>query len=185
MKKIKNMNLGELAAFVSSHLREHGINAVLSGGACVAVYSLNQYQSYDLDFIENFSTSLKKLKEIMSLIGFMPENRYFKHPDTQYFVEFPPGPLTVGDEPVKEIIEREFVTGTLTLISPTECIKDRLAGYYHWHDEQCLEQAILVAANEKIHINELKRWSAHEGKSEEFKRIMNRLKKSETKGRNL
>jgi len=49
MKKIKDMILGELAAFVSSHLKQHGINAILSGGACVSIYSSNQYRSETSD----------------------------------------------------------------------------------------------------------------------------------------
>ncbi|MFH2084586.1 MAG: hypothetical protein ABII20_04570 [Candidatus Omnitrophota bacterium] len=85
MKPVKKMTLGELAAFVSSHLKKHGINCVLSGGACVSIYTKNQYQSYDLDFIENISTGRKKLRDILSTIGFSEENRYFKHPDTDYF----------------------------------------------------------------------------------------------------
>jgi len=36
----------------------------------------------------------------MFAIEFMPENRYFKHPDTDLLVEFPSGPLAVGKEPV-------------------------------------------------------------------------------------
>jgi len=51
----------------------------------VSIYTKNQYQSYDLDFIENISTGRKKLRDILSTIGFSEENRYFKHPDTDYF----------------------------------------------------------------------------------------------------
>ncbi len=67
-------------------------------------------------------------------IGFVEKTRYFVHPDSEYVVEFPPGPLTVGMEPVKEIVELRFSTGTLKIISATDCVKDRLAAYYHWND---------------------------------------------------
>ena len=63
--------------------------------------------------------------------------------------------ITVGDEPVNEIIELTYATGTLTLISSTEYIKDRLAGYFHWHDRQSLEQAIIMVENEEINTNEI------------------------------
>jgi hypothetical protein len=36
-------------------------------------------------------------------IGFTESNRYFFYPETEFFVEFPSGPLAVGSEPVKEI----------------------------------------------------------------------------------
>lgn len=168
MKLVSEMSLAELAAFVSSHLKAFGIRAVLSGGACVTVYSQNTYQSYDLDFIENVSTPYKEMKKIMGELGFSAKNRYFTHPETPYFVEFPSGPLSVGDEPMTEIVERRYETGVLTLISPTECVKDRLAAYYHWNDRQCLKQAQMVCRFESVNLKEIKRWSHHEGKSKEF-----------------
>ena len=172
MKTKKEMTIGELAAYVCEHLRKNDVQAVLSGGACVSVYSHNQYQSYDLDFIENIPSTRKRLKRIMEKIGFVEHERYYKHPDTQFFVEFPPGPLAVGDEPVKTIHEIKLSTGKLFLLSPTDCIKDRLAGYYHWNDRQCLEQAILVARENPVDLHEIERWSRHEGKSKEFQEIM-------------
>ena len=30
-------------------------------------------------------------------------------------------------------------------MTPTDSVKDRLAAYYHWNDQQALEQAIMVA----------------------------------------
>ena len=81
----------------------------------------------------------------MKEIDFSEKNRYFIHPDTKHIVEFPPGPLSVGEEPVKRIIEIKFSTGLLRVISETDCVKDRLAAYYFWNDQQSLAQAILVA----------------------------------------
>jgi hypothetical protein len=46
------------------------------------------------------------------------------------------------------------------LLAPTDSVKDRLASYFYWNDEQ----ALLVAKNHKIDLNDLKRWA----KSEEF-----------------
>lgn len=165
------MSLGELAAYVSSHVRKNNIRAVLSGGACVSIYSENRYQSFDLDFVENISSTRNRLKNVMAEIGFMEHHRYYKNPDTQFFVEFPPGPLTVGDEPVVKPFEISLETGTLLLLSPTDCVKDRLAGYYHWKDKPCLDQAVLVAEKNSVELNEIRRWSENEGKLEEFRKI--------------
>jgi hypothetical protein len=178
MKPVSGMSLGELAAFVCSHLEKNGIHVVLSGGACVSIYSTNRYQSYDLDFIENIATSRNKLKGVLQEIGFMEEHRYFKHPDTKFFLEFPPGPLSIGDEPVKETVHKEYPEGLLRLLSPTDCIKDRLAAFYHWNDRQSLEQAVLVAQECKVDLNEIERWSAKEGRSNEFATIRSRLMKA-------
>lgn len=107
----------------------------------------------------------------MEEIGFTEKARYFIHPDTEFLVEFPPGPLTVGDESVKQINEIKLSTGVLRVISPTDCVKDRLAAYYHWGDRQGLTQAIMVARINEIDIDELERWSAGEGEQEQFMQI--------------
>lgn len=61
MKRIKNMNLAELAAYICTHLMKNGIKCVLTGGACVTIYTKNKYESYDLDFIDNTFTPRKEL----------------------------------------------------------------------------------------------------------------------------
>ncbi len=175
MKPLAEMTIGELAAFICTHLKKNSIEVVLSGGACVSIYTRNRYQSYDLDFIENIPTSRKKLKDVLKQIGFIEEHRYFRNPKTPFFLEFPPGPLSIGDEPVSETIEKEFSTGLLRLISPTDCIKDRLAAFYHWNDRQSLEQAILVARECSVDITEIERWSMKEGRAREFAEIRGHL----------
>jgi len=97
MKALKEMSVGELAAFISSQLRKLNIEVVLTGGSCVAIYSENAYVSLDLDFIDNQFTKRRKIKEALQEIGFEEKNRYFCHPDTPFFVEFPAGPLAVGN----------------------------------------------------------------------------------------
>ncbi len=90
-------------------------------------------------------------------------------------MQFPVGPLAIGGEPIKQVIEKEYSTGILSIISPTECVKDRLAAYYHWGDSQCLTQAELVAKEHPIDLNEIKRWSTVEEKQDEFEHIKDRL----------
>jgi hypothetical protein len=119
----------------------------------------------------------RKIREAMTAIGFYEEGRYFKHADSQFFVEFPPGPLSIGEEPVRQIVEKKLTTGILKVISPTDCVKDRLAAYYHWEDQQSLLQATLVAQRNEINIDEIRRWSQAEGKLREFERIQHKLTK--------
>lgn len=61
------------------------------------------------------------------------------------------------------------------LLSPTDCVKDRLAAYYHWSDQQALAQAQLVAENNKIDIKEIRRWSKEEDKLAVFESIKKQL----------
>jgi len=175
VKPIKDMSIGELAAFVSSYLQGHGIDVVLSGGSCVSIYTQNKYSSLDLDFIEIGHAGKRKLNKILSEIGFHEANRHFENPETKFILEFPSGPLSIGEEPVKEIITLSFPTGELRIISPTDCVKDRLAAYYYWGDLQSLEQAVLVAKDNEINLNEIERWSKVEGKLAVFYQIKRRF----------
>lgn len=97
------------------------------------------------------------------------------NPETQFFVEFPDGPLSVGEEPVKKISEFELVTGTLRIVSPTDCVKDRLCAFYFWNDQQGLAQAVLVAESQNVDIKEIKRWSRAEGKEREYEIFKSKL----------
>lgn len=171
------MTLGELAAFVSTHLSQKGIHCVLTGGACVSIYSENRYMSFDLDFVENLASRRRDVVTALSEIGFVEANRHFRHPDTQYFIEFPAGPLAVGSEPVHETRTIEYETGRLVLLSPTESVKDRLAAWYYWNDRQCLEQAAIIAEVHPVDLNEIQRWSEQEGMTEKFLAIRDRLER--------
>ncbi|MDZ4183883.1 MAG: hypothetical protein U1D97_02755 [Desulfuromonadales bacterium] len=125
------MNIGELAAFVCSHLDRYGIRVALSGGAVVSIYASNHYVSMDLDFIDLLQTTRRKLKTVLKEIGFEEKRRYFVSEETEFFIEFPSGPLAVGNEPVEKLAELQFETGKLRLLSPTDCVKDRLSAFYH------------------------------------------------------
>lgn len=177
MKSIKAMTPGELAAFIQSRLRTKGIEVVLSGGMSVEIYSSNRYTSRDLDFIPTFFGKRAVIKAEMEAMGFHEAGRSFEHPDTRLSVEFPPGPLSVGEEPVKELREIKYSTGVLTLISPTDCVKDRLTWYYHYRDQQCLEQAIMVSQRHNVNLREVRRWSEHEGRLREFESIQSKLRR--------
>jgi hypothetical protein len=83
-------------------------------------------------------------------------------------VEFPDGPLSVGEEPVMTVSEFKLKTGTLRILSATDCVKDRWCAYYFWNDRQGLAQAIWVSKSQKVDLKEIKRWSTKEGMEREF-----------------
>jgi len=175
MKKINNMSQAELAAYIQDTLQAEGIPVVLSGGSAVSFYSSNKYVSKDLDLINTGFARRSKISAVMNKLGFTEKGRYFIHPETTFFVEFPDGPLSVGEEPVKEISEYELSTGTLRVLSPTDCVKDRLCAFYFWNDLQGLEQAILVVKSQQVDLREIKRWSKVEGKERECKAFTDKL----------
>ena len=176
MKTIKEMDIKELGSFICSALKASNIHVVLSGGSCVEIYSRGEYTSWDLDLINQYNEQFKKIHTIMDGLGFKEHDRYFVHDETKYFIEFPSGPLGVGDAPVEEIAEIETEAGVLRLLTPTDCVKDRLAAYYHWDDEQCLQQAIWVAQQNDVDIEAIKKWSLQEKSEQKYLNFYNKVK---------
>jgi len=164
---IGKLSLKDLASLVAEKLSEYGVNTVLTGGACVTIYSTNKYRSFDLDFVcPDAELMKKKIKAAMDEIGFeITPNKYFKNPKSKYFIEFISSPLAVGHEPVKHLKDIKTRYGTLKLISPTDCVKDRLAAYFYWNDKQSLAQAVMVAKDQDISLNEIRKWAKVEGQA--------------------
>jgi len=175
----RGISLADLAARICDHCRSLGIEVVLSGGACVSIYSQNRYLSYDLDFVLLESMGRRRLKAAMLPLGFKDEGRYFRHPDTPFLVEFLSPPLSVGQEPVREILDMRRGKATLRLLSQTDCVKDRLAAFYHWNDRQSLDQAILVCRDAEVDLAEVERWSIAEGMKSGFRFFKKELEEAD------
>jgi len=166
-------SIEELAGIVASVLEKFNINAVLSGGACVSIYTDNKYVSGDLDFVSH--EGLSKIDKAMSAIAFTRTGRHYIHPHTKFFVEFPPGPLSIGDLLIKEETTKKVKTGTVKLLTPTQCVMDRLASFYFWNDKQGLDQALMVASKQKIDINAIQQWSEQEKEMKKFEIFKQKL----------
>ena len=176
MSKINSKtSLEALAGIVSEHLRSKGLQVTLVGGAVVSIYSANEYQSRDLDFIS--ANDHRDLSEAMLELGFEKLGKDFIHPKTAYTVEFPSGPVAIGNEiPVKPEGEISTKSGKVKLFSPTQCVMDRLAWFYHYSDRQCLDQALAVAKNHQINLSKIKKWSEGEGSLEKYDFFVSKLK---------
>jgi hypothetical protein len=66
-------------------------------------------------------------------------------------------------------------TGSFKLLSPTDCVKDRLSWYFHANDLECLRQAVLVASTHDIDMANVETWSKREGKYADFVKIRDTL----------
>lgn len=172
----KNIEIEDLAGIISEQLSKNGIDVVLVGGACVSIYSKNEYISHDLDYV-SYNT-VKEIKPCLEAIGFEQEatNR-FVNDDCEFYIEFAAPPVSIGKEaPIIKFNSINTGKGKITLLTPTDCVKDRLTAYYHWGDPQSLEQALLVAKKQKINIKEVELWSKKENKLKEFKIFKKELK---------
>ena len=174
---IRGLSREEVAARVCHALACAGIPVVLSGGAVVSIYCEDEYESFDLDFVR--IGVARKVDGVMTELGYRQEGRYWTHPETPFWVEFAPGPVQVGDSVVTEFAERRTAVGVLRLLAATECVMDRLAGYYHWDDPQCLEQAVAVARRHAIDVSRVKAWSEREGSLRKFQQFRDRLQSGE------
>ena len=92
----KSISLVDLAAVICDACAKSGIEIVLSGGACVSLYTKNEYQSFDLDFVLLSPADRKRIGPVLEALGFRKEGRHYRHPGTPYIVEFLSPPLSVG-----------------------------------------------------------------------------------------
>lgn len=175
MKPINKMTAVELAAFIQSFLWQAGIRVVLSGGSAVSFYSENKYLSKDIDLVDPGIASRKQISLAMQREGFTKNGRYFSHPDTEILVEFPAGPLSVGNKLVASVQEFPLETGILRILSATDCVKDRLSAYYYWGDLQGLEQAVMVAKHQAVDLPDVEHWSQAEGHALKFQEFIKHL----------
>ncbi len=168
------ITLEDTAAYICTKLKENGIDVVLSGGSCMEIYTHKNFSSYDIDFIANPSYTAKKISEVMLSIGFNKvDGRYYKYENNPNYIEFPTGPVSLGNEFPKKFDELKTLVGTLVLLTPTDCIKDRLCAYVYHGGNECFQQSMAVAHLNEIDINNLKKWAKNESK--EMKMIVDTL----------
>ncbi len=179
---LKNCSEEELWRYVAWHLDHAGIHSVLVGGAVVAIYTAGLYRSGDLDLVpESFHRS--KIPAVMESMGFVAsKSRHYRHPDCAHlFIEFPPGPVELGEESPVDPDEIPYEGQIIRLLSPTDCVKDRLAAYIHWKRRACYDQALLVCQSQKdrIDFKNLEAWCKREGGSAAFAELIEHLAEQE------
>jgi hypothetical protein len=168
----------ELWKFVAFHLAASNIESVLVGGAVVAIYSKGAYHSGDLDLIV-VRPALDQVQKVLEKLGFEKiRGRHYEHPECQHLIiEFPPGPVSIGDDFKISPDEMKVHGKSLKIFSPTDCIRDRLASYIHFNSRECLDQAVLVGKAQPFNLKKVKDWCLSEGGAEAFQKFLSQLKK--------
>ncbi len=178
-KHAQDMTIADFAIYVAELLKRKNIDVILTGGAVVSIYSEGKYISKDADFLS--AADHGSIKNAMLEAGFRNLGKDFYRDDLQFTVEFPGTQLVIGNEPM--IPEGKINKGkfTLKLLSPTQCVMDRLAAFYYWKDRQSLEQAIMVSLNHPINISKVEKWSQAEGMIDRFEVFKAQLKTRRSK----
>lgn len=171
----KKEDIRKLAAQVCGRLNENGIDAVLVGGACVSIYTQNEYESSDLDFV--VEAGLKQIDKVLAGLDFSRKSgRHYERSGGDYFIEFVAAPVSIGNEIVKNIKKLKTRFGVIKMLSPTDSVRDRLAAFFHWNDHQSLEQAVMIARKTGVNLAGIGAWAKREGKKKEFEVFVQKLK---------
>ena len=151
---------------------------MLSGGGAATFYTPEAYQSDDLDFILQFAAATFPPNDApLRELGFERKNKvgHYFHPAVPYTLGFSIGPLAVGEEVLTSWDTRFLEDQRLFILTPTDCIRDRLAAFIHWKDFSSLEQALAVAKNHPIEIGAIEAWWRAEGGARQFEIFAERL----------
>jgi hypothetical protein len=165
----------ELAAFVCTHLHASGIDTVLTGGACVTIYTRNRYESLDLDFVNITEAPLARIDAALLQIGYIPEGRIYINKKVNYSIDILNPPLSIGGEKITGTNVIVVKKMRLKLLTPTDSVRDRLAAFYFWNDLQALEQALMVARDNDIDLDLVKKWSRREEELDKFNIFLKKL----------
>lgn len=183
MRLTNTSTLRDAIQVVAGALNKAGIRAVLVGGACATVYSGWSYQSEDVDLILRSTPTQKELDSALASVGFTRREAQYFHRETEFFVEFPRGPLAIGQDlsivPVQLAVGRSSVPA----LSPTDSCRDRLAAFYHWGDRQSLDVAIAIAVRHRINLRLVRSWSDGEGAAAKFKEFEGEIARARARSR--
>lgn len=176
----ESSSIEEVAGAVSAALTAAGITAVLSGGAAVQIYSSGLYVSKDLDFVS--PSGHREIEKVLASLGYARKSgRHFVHGSCPYTLEFPAWPLAVGRQLIREWTTRQVGAQSLQILTPTQCVMDRLSAFYHWRDRQALDQAVAVARAQAVDLGEIQNWSADEGRAAEHQEFLRALESGESR----
>jgi hypothetical protein len=162
---------------VARALAKAGVDVVLTGGACATLYSKGAYQSHDLDFIVTGPGSRRAVDHAMASVGFTRDGDRYVHRRTTFFVEFPRGPLAIGDDLDIRPVRLKLPGGSTLALSATDACRDRLAAFYHWSDRQSLQAAIDIARRQRVNLAAIERWSRREGATDRFAEFRRQIRR--------
>lgn len=170
------LTLRQAVRAASDLLRCAGYDPVLTGSACAALYAGAGLRPTSIDFVIG-EYNAPDLDEVMRQAGFTRASMHqYESTHSPYDVVFLPPPLAVGDDVVRKTAVMQARPGTIRLLHPTDCVRQRLSMFYRWGDERALEEAIAVASKQAVDMELVRRWSEWEWCSEKYDLFARELK---------
>lgn len=168
-------SLTDVCFAVCTALDAVGTKAVLTGGSAATYYAPAAYQSRDADFVIVLSSDEPVAASTLSGLGYHELGGTYIHSSNPFTLEFPPGPLAVGNDCILSYDTVRRDREVLFVLSRTDCVRDRLAAYYFFNDRSALAAAIAVANSGIIDVPAIHSWSDLEGESRKFVEFRTRL----------
>ena len=177
MKLTRRSSISDVAFAVAEALDRAGVRAVLSGGACASIHSGGAYQSVDVDFILQRYDSLKQIEDAMGSVGFTRKGNQYFHGEARFYVEFPPGPLSIAGDYKIEPANIRIGNRTVLALSPTDSCRDRLAAFFHWNDQPGLKAAVQIALRGKVDLERIRAWSIEQRSGDRFEVFLKEIER--------
>ncbi len=171
------------AVVVGNTLRRAGIRGTLTGGACASLYTRGAYHSMDVDFVLSDPPAIRVLDQVMAAEGFTRERDHYVQRLIPYFVEFPAGPLGIGQDFAIGPVWRARGSAKTLALSATDACRDRLAAFYHWGDRQGLATAVAIAVQNRVHQPTIRAWSRAEGSPQGYAQFISELERARAERR--
>ena len=154
--------LTDVAFAVCTALDAAGFVAVLTGGSAATYYAPEAYISRDLDFV--ITLTGKHGEDVLKTIGYHRAGQFYRHDKTAFTLDFPLGPLAIGDDRVTSWATIRRETEMLHVLTATDSCRDRLASYLFWDDFQGLEQSLYVfrTQRQQLDLPAIKEWCGRE-----------------------
>ena len=169
-------DLTTIAFKVCTALDSGGYRAVLTGGSAATAYAPEAYQSADLDYIANFAYFKEEFDAILNEIGYSRRTlRVYACPVTPLTLEFPNDENMIGSDYVKDFATLERDGMKLYILTPTDCVRDRLCSYFWFNSVSALGAAVAVARFQEVDLEFVRIWAEREGEIQKCGDFLRRL----------
>ena len=172
----RDSTLIDVAFQVCTALAHAGYTAVMTGGSAATFHAPRAYVSDDIDFVLTLSSTGGE--QALEALGYKRKRDFYVHPQSRFPLEFPPGPLAIGEDLVKTWKTVKRRREVLHVLSATDSCRDRLASFLFWNDFNGLEQALEVcrAQGRKVNLQLVRKWCIREGQGEKCDLFLQRLR---------